>query len=106
MHPIAPILCASLPAAICVAGHYLPWRIWFRRGRLPRLAAYVFGLLAILLPATVAALLAALTVPDALALFWLAALSAGAGTAIPWWHDNAKRAEYRRADEMDIEYGE
>lgn len=111
MHPIAPILCAALPASLCAGAHYFPWRWWFKRGRLPRLAAYTFGLLAIILPATVAALLAAQSVTDVLALVWLATFSAGAGTAVPWWHDAQKRAEFQRADdaaqlEHDEFYGE
>jgi hypothetical protein len=100
MNPLAPVLCATLPGALCAGAHYFPWRFWFKRGRLPRLWAYVCGLLAILLPATVAALLAALSVYDALALVWLATVSAGLGTALPWWHDSQKRAEYQRADDL------
>lgn len=101
MHPIAPVLCATLPAAACVAAHYFPWRRWYRRGRLPRVAAYVFGVLAILLPATVAAQLTAHSADDALALLWLAALSAAAGTLIPWCIDAAARREYAAGDELD-----
>lgn len=59
MHPLAPILCASLPGTVCAVAHYIPWRHWFRRGRLPRPLAYAVGLLSVLLPATVAAWLAA-----------------------------------------------
>jgi hypothetical protein len=100
MNPLASVLCATLPGALCASAHYFPWRFWFKRGRLPRPWAYVFGLLAILLPATVAALLAAQSAADALSLVWLATISAGLGTALPWWHDHQKRAEYQRADEM------
>lgn len=100
MNPLASVLCATLPGALCASAHYFPWRFWFKRGRLPRLWAYVFGLLAILLPATVAALLAAQSAADALSLVWLATISAGLGTALPWWHDHQKRTEYQRADEM------
>lgn len=106
MHPLAPILCASLPGAICAATHYIPWRFWFRRGRLPRLWAYGVGLMAVLLPATVAAWLAALTVADVLGLLWLAAASAGAGTAVPWWYDWHNRTELQRQDEADRQWGD
>ena len=50
---------------------------------MPRLLAYGVGTLTILLPATIAALAAAQTVADAVALLWLAALSAGLGTLVP-----------------------
>lgn len=107
MQPIAPILCASLPAAICVASHYFPWRFWFRRGRLPRPLAYTVGLLAVLLPVTVAAALAAATVADVLALLWLAAGSAGVSTGACWWYDWHNRTELQRRREADKElYGE
>ena len=99
--PVSLILCAALPAAVCVASHYFPWRFWFRRGRLPRLLAYGVGTLTILLPATIAALAAAVTVADAIALLWLAAISAGLGTLIPWWYDWTKRAELQRQREAD-----
>lgn len=101
MHPLAPILCATLPGAVCAVAHYIPWRHWFRHGRLPRPAAYAVGLLAVLLPATIAAWLAALTVPDVLALVWLAACSAGMGTLIPWRLDAEKRAELQHRRETD-----
>ena len=101
MHPLAPILCAALPGAICAVAHYIPWRHWFRRGRLPRPWAYAVGLLSVLLPATVAAWLAALSVPDVLALLWLAAGSAGVGTLAPWWLDGEKRARYAAQDAAD-----
>lgn len=109
MHPLAPILCATVPAAVCGLAHYLPWRHWFRRGRLPRLLAYSVGLLSILLPATVAAMLAAATVDQAMGLLWLAAGSAAAGTLIPWWLDWQRRAEYAAQDATDrtwANYGE
>ena len=83
MNPLAPVLCASLPAAACAFAHYFPWRHVFKDGKLPRLYAYGAGLLAVLLPATIAALAAAQTVADAVALLWLAALSAGLGTLVP-----------------------
>lgn len=88
--------------------HYFPWRNWFERARLPRLLAYAAGLLAILLPATVAAMLAASTVAQALGLLWLAAGSAAVGTLVPWWHDWQKRNEYRHADQLERDslYGE
>lgn len=101
MQPVAPILCAALPAAICVAAHYFPWRFWFRRGRLPRLLAYSLGLCAILLPATVAAWFAAGSITDALILLWLAAGSAGSGTLLPWWYDWHNRTELQRQREAD-----
>ena len=111
MQPIAPILCAALPATLCVASHYFPWRYWFKSGRLPRLLAYGFGVLAILLPATLAMLTAAQTVAEAAVLLWLAAASAGAGTAACWWYDWHNRSELQRQDEADREaaaglYGE
>jgi len=108
MHPLAPILCATLPAVACAATHYLPWRHWFRRGRLPRLLAYSTGLLSILLPATVAAWLAAHTVTDVLALLWLAAFSAAMGTLLPWWFDWQRLNEYAAQDAEDqaATYGE
>ena len=103
MQPIAPILCATLPAALCVASHYFPWRYWFRRGQLPRLLAYAFGVLSILLPATLAMLTAAQTVAEAAALLWLATVSAGAGTGCAWWYDWHNRSELQRQDEADRE---
>ena len=108
MNPLAPVLCASLPAAACAFAHYFPWRHFFKDGKLPRLYAYGAGLLSVLLPATIAALAAAVTVADAVALLWLAAGSAGLGTLIPWWYDWTKRAEYTAADEAEREslYGE
>ena len=66
MNPLAPVLCASLPAAACAFAHYFPWRHFFKDGKLPRLYAYASGLLSVLLPATIAALAAAVTVADAL----------------------------------------
>jgi len=101
VQPIAPVLCATLPAAICVASHYFPWRFWFRRGRLPRLLAYGLGVLAILLPATIAAVFAAGSVADAVGLLWLAVASAGAGTACCWWYDWHNRTELQRQREAD-----
>lgn len=101
MHPLAPLICATLPGAVCALAHYVPWRHWFPDGMLPRLWAYAVGLLAVLLPATIAAWLAALTVPDVLGLLWLAAGSAGAGTLIPWQVDADKRRELQRAREAD-----
>ena len=101
MNPLAPVLCASLPAAACAFAHYFPWRHFFKSGRLPRLYAYASGLLSVLLPATIAALAAAVTVADAIALLWLAAISAGLGTLIPWWYDWTKRAELQRQREAD-----
>ena len=108
MNPLALVLCASLPAAACAFAHYFPWRHFFKDGKLPRLYAYGAGLLSVLLPATIAALAAAVTVADAVALLWLAAISAGLGTLIPWWYDWTKRAEYTAADEAEREslYGE
>lgn len=106
MHPLAPILCATVPAAVCVAAHYFPWRYFFRRGRLPRLAAYALGVLAILGPATVAMLLAAQTVEQAAGLLWLSVASAAIGTAVPWWHDEHKRNELAAQDAMDSEYAD
>ncbi len=108
MHPLAPILCATLPGAICAAAHYVPWRHWFKSGRLPRLLAYGVGLLSVLLPVTLAAWLAAVTVGDALGLLWLAACSAGTGTAIPWFVDWQRRIELAHQDEAEREslYGE
>ena len=101
MNPLAPILCAALPGALCATAHYIPWRYWFKSGRLPRLWAYAAGSLAILLPTTVAALVAAITALDVLALLWLAAGSAALGTLIPWGSDAHKRAEYRHADDAE-----
>ena len=101
MNPLAPVLCASLPAAACAFAHYFPWRHFFKSGRLPRLYAYASGLLSVLLPATIAALAAAQTVADAVALLWLAALSAGLGTLVPWWYDWTKRNELQRQREAD-----
>ena len=101
MNPLAPVLCASLPAAACAFAHYFPWRHFFKDGKLPRLYAYASGLLSVLLPATIAALAAAVTVADAIALLWLAAISAGLGTLIPWWYDWTKRAELQRQREAD-----
>ena len=101
MNPLAPVLCASLPAAACAFAHYFPWRHFFKSGRLPRLYAYASGLLSVLLPATIAALAAAVTVADAIALLWLAAISAGLGTLIPWWYDWTKRAELQRQRDAD-----
>ena len=101
MNPLAPVLCASLPAAACAFAHYFPWRHFFKSGRLPRLYAYASGLLSVLLPATIAALAAAVTVADAIALLWLAAISAGLGTLIPWWYDWTKRNELQRQREAD-----
>jgi len=101
MNPLAPVLCASLPAAACAFAHYFPWRHFFKDGKLPRLYAYASGLLSVLLPATIAALAAAVTVADAVALLWLAAGSAGLGTLIPWWYDWTKRAELQRQREAD-----
>jgi len=108
MNPLAPVLCASLPAAACAFAHYFPWRHFFKDGKLPRLYAYASGLLSVLLPATIAALAAAVTVADAVALLWLAAISAGLGTLIPWWYDWTKRTQYSAADEAEREslYGE
>ena len=103
MHPLAPIFCAALPGAVCATAHYIPWRHWFRHGRLPRPLAYAVGLLAVLLPATTAAWLAATAVGDALLLFWLAAMSAGLGTLVPWWVDGERRARYRAEDAADSE---
>ena len=87
MQPLAPILCATVPAVLCGLAHYFPWRFWFKRGRLPRLLAYCIGLLSILVPATIAAWLAAENVPQVLGLLWLSALSAGVGTLVPWYWD-------------------
>lgn len=101
MNPLAPILCASLPGTVCAVAHYIPWRHWFKSGRLPRPWAYTLGVLAIAIPATVAALLAAMTVLDALALLWLAIGSAAAGTLLPWWLDSEKSAQYTQQDEAD-----
>ena len=101
MNPLAPVLCASLPAAACAFAHYFPWRHFFKDGKLPRLYAYASGLLAVILPATIAALAAAQTVADAVALLWLAAISAGLGTLIPWWYDWTKRAELQRQRDAD-----
>ena len=101
MHPLAPILCAALPGTLCAVAHYIPWRHWFRGGRLPRLWAYAVGLLAVLLPATIAAWLAAQTPADVLGLLWLAACSAGAGTLVPWRLDTEKRTELQRQREAD-----
>jgi hypothetical protein len=106
MQPIAPILCASLPATICIAAHYFPWRFWFKSGRLPRLLAYVLGLCSILLPATIAAWFAATTVAETLGLLWLAAASAGVGTLLAWWYDWHNRVELQHKDELDRIYGE
>ena len=99
--PVSLILCAALPAAVCVASHYFPWRFWFRRGRLPRLLAYGVGTLTILLPATIAALAAASTAAEAVMLLWLAAASAGVGTACCWWYDWHNRTELQRQREAD-----
>ena len=105
--PIAFTLCALLPATVCIASHYFPWRFWFRRGRLPRLLAYGIGLLSILIPSTVAMLFAAQTVGDAAGLLWLAALSAGVGTACCWWYDWHNRTELQRQRDADREmFGE
>ncbi len=106
--PIAFVLCGALPAAVCIASHYFPWRYFFKRGRLPRLLAYAIGLLAILLPTTVAMLYAAGTVAVAVWLLWLAAISAGLGTACCWWYDWHNRTELARQDIADREslYGE
>ena len=101
--PVSLILCATLPVAVCVAAHYFPWRFWFRRGRLPRPLAYTVGLLAILLPATVAMLFAVRSVQDAVALLWLAAGSAGVGTLCAWWYDWHNRTELQRQREADKE---
>ena len=101
MNPLAPVLCASLPAAACAFAHYFPWRHFFKDGKLPRLYAYASGLLSVLLPATIAALAAAVTVADAIALLWLAAISAGLGTLVPWWYDWTKRNELQRQREAD-----
>ena len=107
MHPLAPILCTVAPATVCALAHYFPWRFWFKRGRLPRLLAYVLGLLSIILPVSVALLFVA-TALDALILLWLAAASAGLGTLIPWWWDWHNRTELQRQDaaERDALYGE
>lgn len=76
-------------------------RHFFKDGKLPRLYAYASGLLSVLLPATITALAAAVTVADAITLLWLAAISAGLGTLIPWWYDWTKRAELQRDRDAD-----
>ncbi len=109
--PVGIVLCAALPATVCIASHYFPWRYFFKSGRLPRLLAYSIGLLSILIPATVAMLYAAGTVEAGAWLLWLAAGSAGMGTGACWWYDWHNRSELRRQDEADREaaaglYGE
>ena len=99
LHPLVSVVVLALPAAIVTAAHYIPWRRWFHH-RLPRLLAYTIGVLAILLPATVAGLFAATTV-QVIGLFWLAAVSAGTFTGLAWWVDIRHEAEHKLRDEID-----
>lgn len=104
MNPLAPILCAAVPAVLCGLAHYFPWRFWFKEGRVPRLLAYTIGLLCILIPATIAAYFAAQDVAQVLGLLWLAAGSAGVGTFITWgwdWHNKTEQQIRREADRAE-----
>jgi len=41
-------------------------------------------------------------VADVLALLWLSAGSAGAGTLLPWWYDWQQRVQYSHQDAADV----
>lgn len=92
---------ALISSLALLAGHYFPWRAIINR-RLPRPAAYTYGVLAILLPAS--GFMALHGMIQAMAAVWAAAL-AGGGTvmlcyALDDWLENRRRrqeAEEREA---------
>lgn len=101
MHPLALVVCGIVPGIVCAAAHYIPWRHWYKSGRVPRLYAYAIGTAAINVPVFLAALLGADAAADVLWLLVVAILSAFAGTAIPWQHDEQKREQLQQQREAD-----
>jgi hypothetical protein len=98
MNPLAPVLATFLPAAVIAAEHYAPWQQWLGR-KLPRLAAYTLGTLAILVPGTLAA--QPRKHRQVVAMFWTAAAAAGATTLAVWGIDWLNERAARAGDERD-----
>lgn len=82
------VIAGSVSGSLIAAGHYLPWRLWIGR-ELPRLAAYTWGV------ASIFAGFALVASGWAIALFVVAAGSAGFVTVLTWfvdWALNERRA--------------
>jgi hypothetical protein len=101
------IVTALLSALMLLAGHYFPWRAVFNR-ELPRLAAYVYGVLAILLPVT--GFLALNRLWLAVAATWSSAIAGGGVVlfcyAFDDWIENRRgrqEAEEREASLRKVE---
>lgn len=99
MSILAGFLCATLPAAVMVAAHYIPWQRWLEGG-LPQLGAYAIGTLGIALPVTVGALFvdSPLVV---VGLLWLAIASAGIATLAAHRFDAEHKKQHELLNEID-----
>jgi urea transporter len=107
------LLIYALVAALNTAAHWLPWDIVpalaDERGRMRRLAAYVYGTLTILLGCVLGALAESLTGTQVVdvwsAVLFLAGaiVSAGVGTLIPYCIDTLREGKILAADVEDYE---
>ncbi len=107
------LLIYALVAALNTAAHWLPWDIApalaDERGRMRRLAAYVYGTLTIFLGCVLGALAEGLTGANEVgltaAILFLAGaiVSAGLGTLIPYCLDTLREKEILAADVKDYE---
>lgn len=72
--------CALISFLIVAIEHYLPWQMILRK-ELPRLSAYIMGMLAIALPVTVHwTLFKSWTTSEIIISFWVITCAAGLGT--------------------------
>jgi hypothetical protein len=83
------VIAGAVSGSLIAAGHYLPWRTWIGR-ELPRLAAYAWGV------ASIFAGFALVASAWAIALFIVAAGSAGFVTVLAWLVDWALHERQRR----------
>jgi hypothetical protein len=95
-------ICSVLPVACIFAGHWFPWPVAIGR-KLRRLEAYAIGVLIILVPPSVAIVLAdqTLSAYAGLGLVWASCLSAGAATLLAWGIDALFEHIHSLRDQVD-----
>lgn len=88
MHATTAIyLAAGVSLLLILVEHYLPWQL-ILGNKLPRLAAYVLGLLAILVPLTIIFWIVPVwTSGQIIAAIWAVSAAAGLGTLAAWLVD-------------------
>lgn len=99
MNPLLLFVSVALPAALVIAEHYAPWKQW-TGGDLSPFWSYVLGSLAVFVPATICGFYT-YNVHEAILLFWVALVSAGAVVGLMRWVDNEREARHRAEDKLD-----